>query len=513
VTTYDTETFARRLLGPADQPVGRLRVRIQVMLTVLLVSTNVIGALVVAGLSSIVVPGEGLTPPYARALMWAIPAYVVVAVVVGATLGTVTTVGSLKWALADREPTDEERRVAMRLPWRLTLVQVGLWGFAAILFPVLAAGYQPSAVLSTVFTVLIAGLVVCAIAYLFSEFVLRPIAARALQGEAEPVAAGSGVQRRMIVFWGLGTAAPVSGLVVAALVALLRNDVDVQRLAGVVLGLSAVVLLFGLLVTVLNVRAVVTPIAAVREALARVGEGDLDVEVRVDDGTELGLLQAGFNDMARGLRERDSIRDLFGRHVGHEVATAATEGRIELGGETREVSVLMVDLVGSTTYATTREPAEVVAVLNRFFTVVVEEVDRHGGLVNKFMGDAVLAIFGAPVHRDDHAALALAAARAMADRLAEEVPEIGSGIGVSTGRAVAGNVGHQSRFEYTVIGDAVNSAARLTDLAKSVDGQVLVAQASVDAAGEPETAHWQSQEPVTLRGRQETTAVARRHPS
>jgi adenylate cyclase len=364
-------------------------------------------------------------------------------------------------------------------------------------------------VLGAIFAVAIAGLVVSAIAYLFTEFALRPVAARALAGRADAGEMGAGVERRMLVFWGLGTAAPVLGLVVAALAALTRDDTSISRLAYIVLGLAAVVLLFGLLVTVLNARSVVTPIADVQRALARVGEGDLDVEIWVDDGTELGLLQSGFNEMVQGLRERERIRDLFGRHVGESVAQAATDGDVELGGETRLVSVLMIDLVGSTTYAATRSPADVVTMLNRFFAVVVEEVDGHGGLVNKFMGDAVLAIFGAPADLHDHAGAALASARRIAERLADEVPEIGAGIGVSTGQAVAGNVGHRSRFEYTVIGDAVNAAARLTELAKDVEGRVLVATTSVTVANSDEQRHWRPAGSPTLRGREDPTPTSR----
>ena len=146
--------------------------------------------------------------------------------------------------------------------------------------------------------------------------------------------------------------------------------------------------------------------------------------------------------------------------------------------------------------------------LNRFFGVVVEEVDQRRGLVNKFIGDAVLAVFGAPVELEDHATRALAAARAMAARLAEEVADLEAGIGVATGEAVAGNVGDESRFEYTVIGDAVNAAARITDLAKDVDGRVLAAWASVEAADDDEAAHWTRHETVTLRGRSSETVLA-----
>ena len=168
----------------------------------------------------------------------------------------------------------------------------------------------------------------------------------------------------------------------------------------------------------------------------------------------------------------------------------------------------MIDLIGSTTYAETRSPADVVSMLNRFFAVIVEEVDGHGGLVNKFMGDAVLAIFGAPVDLEDHAGSALTSARRIAERLAVEVPEIGAGIGVSTGHAVAGNVGHRSRFEYTVIGDAVNAAARLTELAKEVEGRVLVATASVESASESERGHWKVHGSPVLRGRDQPTPTS-----
>jgi adenylate cyclase len=241
--------------------------------------------------------------------------------------------------------------------------------------------------------------------------------------------------------------------------------------------------------------------------MQEVEEGNLDAEVQVYDGTELGQLQAGFNEMVRGLRDREHLRDLFGRHVGKDVAEVAARGDVELGGETRVVSVLFVDIVGSTSLAAERDPGEVVGLLNRFFGIVVEEVDRHHGLVNKFIGDAALAVFGAPVGLEDHAGHALAAGRSLARRLADEVPELRAGIGVSTGEAVAGNVGGESRFEYTVIGDAVNAAARLTELAKDVDGMLVASGEALEAAGADEAARWTRQDSVVLRGRSSETVL------
>jgi len=504
------QVYGSALLGPAQQPLRRLRVRVQTLLTVLLVATNVIGAGIVIVLSTLVVPSPSPNRGTVLALAVGVPAYVAVAIVLGAVWGTAGALHALRWAIRDETPSEEERVAALGVPWFLTKVQATLWSAATVLFTALAVVLQPARALSTAFTVGIASMVVSAIAYLFSEFALRPIAARALSGEEPRSSRRFGVRRRMLVFWGLGTGAPVVGLLVVAIVSLSARsgEVTINRLSVVILALGGVVLVFGLLVTWLNSRAVVAPILAVRNAMQRVEQGDLDTEVQVYDGTELGQLQAGFNQMVRGLRDREHLRDLFGRHVGQEVAAAATGKDVELGGQTRVVSVLFVDLIGSTTLASEREPEEVVELLNRFFGIVVEEVDRRHGLVNKFIGDAVLAVFGAPVELEDHAGRALAAGRAMAARLAEEVPDLEAGIGISTGPAVAGNVGDESRFEYTVIGDAVNAAARLTELAKDIDGRLLASMESVHAAGEDEARHWREHDTVILRGRSNETTVA-----
>lgn len=479
------------------------------MLTWLLVSTNVIGAAVVFVISAFVVPAPTPTSGTVLSLAIAVPVYVVLAVVLGAAIGTATTLRALRWVVDERPPTDDDRTRTLRAPLRLTWLQGLLWVGATVLFTVLSLVVQPSRAVTTLLTVGIAGFVVSAVAYLLAQFTLRPIAARAL---AEvPITdrpRGVGVGDRMVIFWGLGTAMPLVGLMIAAIVALAGDETSLTRLAVVVLVIGGVVLLFGLFITVLNARSVVAPVVSVRDALLAVERGDLDRSVPVYDGTELGQLQSGFNQMVSGLREREHLRDLFGRHVGQDVARAAAEGTVELGGQTVVASVLFVDLVGSTAYAAEHSAQDVVAVLNRFFGVVVDEVDRHGGMVNKFIGDAVLAIFGAPVEHPGHAGAALTAARAMAERLTDEVPEVGAGIGVATGEVVAGNVGHASRFEYTAIGDAVNSAARLTDLAKDVPGRVLAAWASVEQSAEEEAGHWSDHGELTLRGRSVATRVA-----
>ncbi|HWJ82557.1 MAG TPA: adenylate/guanylate cyclase domain-containing protein [Nocardioides sp.] len=506
--------FGARILGPADQDPERLRVRIQVLLTAALTSVNLIGSAVVFVISNFVVPSAPPSTATKVMLAIAVPTYVVVAAFVGVLWGTATTLRSLRWfTLADTEPTEAERLRALRVPRKLTAMQFTLWLAGTVVFTTLTLAVQPDRALNTAVTVTMGAVVVAGVAYLSIEFALRPLAARALEGSTLTRLHSLGVGQRMVLFWTVGTGVPVVGLMIAGLLALVGHDTTRRELAIVTLVAGGVILMTGLLITVLNARAVVAPILSVHDAMRAVEAGNLDVDVVVYDGTELGLLQSGFNHMASGLRERERIRELFGRHVGHDVAAAAAleTGEIELGGEARIATVLFVDLVGSTRYATEHGPVEVVAMLNRFFGIVVDEVDRNGGLVNKFIGDAVLAVFGAPVAKNDHAAAALTTARAVAARMAVEVPEISCGIGVATGKVVAGNVGHEQRYEYTVVGDAVNIASRLTDLAKQEPGRVLAMGHTVDVAGsrgDPESAHWQQHGGTVLRGRTEETALA-----
>jgi adenylate cyclase len=212
--------------------------------------------------------------------------------------------------------------------------------------------------------------------------------------------------------------------------------------------------------------------------------------------------------MVEGLKERERVRDLFGRHVGREVAAAAEQRRPRLGGEERHVAVIFVDIIGSTQLVTGRPATEVVGLLNRFFAVIVEEVDRHHGFVNKFEGDAALAVFGAPNDLDNPEGEALAAGRAIARRIREEVPECEAGIGIASGETVAGNVGAKERFEYTVIGEPVNEAARLCELAKSTDTHLHASSDTVSNASESERNHWTFGDTVTLRGHGEPTRLA-----
>jgi class 3 adenylate cyclase len=211
--------------------------------------------------------------------------------------------------------------------------------------------------------------------------------------------------------------------------------------------------------------------------------------------------------MVAGLRERDQLRDLFGRHVGVDVVRLAVSQDESHAGEVRDVAVLFIDLVGSTRLASTRAPQEVAEALNDFFQIVVAAVDEHHGLINKFQGDAALAVFGAPLRTEKPASDALATARSLAVKLGR-LPQLDFGIGVSAGPVFAGNIGAENRYEYTVVGDPVNEAARLADLAKTADGRILCSGTAIESADATERQHWGSRGSVVLRGRSEPTAIS-----
>ncbi len=316
------------------------------------------------------------------------------------------------------------------------------------------------------------------------------------------------VRTRLLFAWSLGTGVPLLGLLVVGVATLVEPGVNSEAVAGATAFLAVVAMLVGGFATVIASRAIADPLTKIREAVERVAKGDLAVQVPIDDASEVGMLQAGVNRMTEGLRDRERIRDLFGRQVGEDVAHAALRDGTRLGGEEREIGALFVDLTGSTSMALAMPPTEVVRLLNRFFRVVIEVTETERGLVNKFEGDAALCVFGAPVASDDPAGDALRAARLLAERLDREVPEIGFGIGVSAGKAVAGNVGSEKRFEYTVIGDPVNEAARLCDLAKERGEPVVASDAALARASEEEAEAWSVTERTVLRGRLEATGIA-----
>jgi class 3 adenylate cyclase len=265
------------------------------------------------------------------------------------------------------------------------------------------------------------------------------------------------------------------------------HELDVTILEG-----SAAGALCALGLGLLFARRLTRPISALTGAVATVAGGDLSqpaLPVRSRD--EVGLLTGAFNGMVEGLRQRDFIRNAFGRYVSPEVAKTLLESPdgLRLGGEKRRITVLMSDLRGYTRFAEHGDPAGVMAVLNDYLGRMADIVIAHGGTINEFIGDAIFAVFGAPVEHADHAeraaATALAMQRAMdtlnVENAARGRPRFEMGIGLHTGEAVVGNIGSEQRTKYAVVGAAVNLAARVEGC--TVGGQILLTDATREALG------------------------------
>lgn len=196
--------------------------------------------------------------------------------------------------------------------------------------------------------------------------------------------------------------------------------------------------------------------------------------------------------MADSLAEKEFMRDTFGKIVDPEVRDYLMKENFlqggALGGETRKVSVLFCDIRSFTAMSEKMEAAEVVSLLNRYFTALGKCIAAHHGIINKYIGDAIMAIFGAPVQSENSARDAFEAALDMRKALtelnkafeAEGLPVLRFGIGIHTGPVFAGTIGAENRMEYTVIGDTVNTASRLESLCKTYETDLLVSGASAE---------------------------------
>ena len=490
---------------PSSAATNSARHERRLLLTVpLLGLPNLTGAVLVFFFQNYLVPQPGTDAASLHRTVTTFVAYLAFSFPLAGMGGYLIIRPMLRWIREGRQPTAAERVATVTAPRRMGAMGFAFWIGALVVFGSLAFAEDDSGrqIARDAGATFLGGLTVAVLSALLVESWLRPIVAIALAGTAPPhPRRTAGIAPKMLFSWALGSGVPLLAIATSQL----QFDRALPRPSPAALAFLAVVGLgSGALLLALASRSVARPIDAVRHALERVQRGDVEVEVPVDDAGQVGELQAGFNAMVRGLRERRMLEDLFGRYVGPEVAADALARGADLGGEEREVSALFVDIAHSTELTHSRDPAAVVGALNDFFHAVVSVITDHGGWVNKFQGDGALCVFGAPMDQPDHATRALRAARQLRDELAalqRARPELSAGIGVSTGVVVAGHVGAVERFEYTIIGDAVNEAARLVDEAKDASSCVLASGATVDAADDEERARWERTATLQLRGR------------
>lgn len=464
-----------------------------------MVVANIIGGAVVFVFLGFVLPRP---QRYLDANVIALATYMAFAVVVGCVVSARAFLPIRNWVLGDAPTTEADRSYVVTHARRQAIINFCMWMGSEIVFIPINVHYGLGSELDISSTIFDGAITTCGLTYLLAERILRPIHELAFEEALPAERYVPGVKSRVLLAWAVGTGVPMVGVFMMTI----NHGNRPISVAGVAF-LACVGLVTGALAMVFAAKSVADPVESVTTALAAVEEGFLDVKVPVYDGSQIGHLQSGFNAMVDGLRERRRLHDLFGRQVGPDVARQALERGVRLGGEQVFASMLFVDVIGSTQLAASRPAPEVVAALNAFFAVVVDVVDRTGGFVNKFEGDAALCLFGVPVPREDSATCALLAARLLHERL-RDVRGLSAAIGVSAGTVVAGNIGTNERFEYTVIGDAVNEAARLTELAKSRSPRVLVSAAALSAADESERRYWHAEGQVSLRGRGAPTELA-----
>lgn len=239
-------------------------------------------------------------------------------------------------------------------------------------------------------------------------------------------------------------------------------------------------LLVALFVSLFLARGLTRPVLELEEATGRVAQGDYEAHVEPRSHDELGRLAASFNEMTHGLLLKEQYRGVLDKVVSRDVAEELLKGDVVLGGENRQVTVLFADLEGFTTLTDGMEPQRVIGLLNECMERLGTAVEEAGGVVDKYVGDEVMAIFGAPVAAPDDAVRGVRAAVRMQqamqalndERQARGEEPVHLNIGINTGVAVAGNMGSPSRLNYTVLGDTVNLAARICQTAHS--GQTLI---------------------------------------
>lgn len=414
---------------------------------------------------------------------------------------------TLRWYSTGAEPNLAQRASAMKLAGRQSAILAASWAACGGIFLLLNWNSGPALLLPILLGVLLGGAAAAGTGLLLAQHTLRPIMAAATRGSEQGLSV-PGVFARLVLLWFLCSALPIG--VIAAFVILRSYGWLIQKNATLdapILVVALAALVLGLPVMILTSRSIADPLSEVVDAMAEVEHGRIDTQIGVYERSQIGRLQMGFNRMVAGLAERDRVRDLFGRYVGVDVAHRAIEEGAALTGDVVEAAVLYIDLVGSTKLTESLAPQEVAGILNEFFRIVVGAVDEHQGLINKFEGDAALAIFGAPLRTNEPASAALAAARTLGTQL-RQLPVVDFGIGVSAGRVFAGNIGAENRCEYTVIGDAVNEAARLADLAKTSDRRILCSSAAIDRADDAEQQRWAECYSTVLRGRSEATHVS-----
>jgi len=396
-------------------------------------------------------------------------------------------------------PIDERvRQRALLLPYAIALVTFIGWAMAGIiwgiLWPLMAGTFTVERALRSLFgTSVIAGVLATAFVFLAVEHQSRRVLPRYFPAgdlSSVPGVPRLGVRTRLLGVFLLVGALPVSllGLIAYTRTTAMRGASPdeaarlIHDLVFLVLFVAAVGLAMSVVLSLHVARSVAEPLREVERAMDGVAGGDLDARALVVSTDEIGAVAEGFNRMVQGLREREQIKETFGRYVSREIRDEILAGRVALGGQTLDVTILFSDLRDFTPWVEATPAADVVQALNSYFSEMEAAIRSHHGLVLQFIGDEIEAVFGAPVATSDHPTMAVRAALEMRRRLAAwndrrraaGQPIFRHGIGIHSGNVLAGNIGSPERLAYSLVGDPVNLASRIQSLNKDFGSDILV---------------------------------------
>jgi adenylate cyclase len=394
------------------------------------------------------------------------------------------------------EPSCLAKRRVLNAPLMLGLIMMLGWVIQIMVFIIggfvngVTFHFEPTE--SFIKTQIFSGMMCFIIAYYFLEFIIRKsfIPAFFPEGDLEKCDGTIilSVRSRFFIYFFAVSVIPLSLFLAVIEARVPYGILDVYFKSGV---LVIVFLSLGTFLTYLVSRAYQVPLVQMKEATGEIRGGNYLVSVAVVSNDEVGNLGEGLNEMTEGLKEKEFIKDTFGRMVGPRVRDHLLNGKLELGGEMREATILFADIRGFTAMSEKMEPEKVVEMLNRYFERMSRCIFTQGGVVDKYIGDAMMAVFGPPFMLENHAVAAVKAAVQMRgeravlneELLADGFPSIEAGIGIHMGKVLAGNIGSSARMEYTVIGDAVNVAARIEDLSKELNQDILLSQETVEQLG------------------------------
>jgi|GEM_PF-852161 len=297
-----------------------------------------------------------------------------------------------------------------------------------------------------------------------------------------------------------------------AFVTFIQNSVSdvIQQISWNMRIIAIVALICALGILELIARKISKPIATLARATKSISEGHYDQielpKTSKSNKDEIAILCSSFSEMIQGLKDREKVKGVLNKVVSKEIAEEILNGKVSLGGEEKQASIIFADIRNFTELTEKMPPTDVIDLLNTCMTKISQVVDDFGGVIDKYIGDEAMALYGAPISHDDHAKQACLSALKMIDcieewnleRRKQNLPEVHIGIGICSGTVVAGNMGAENRLNYTVLGANVNLGARLCAQAKPKE--ILISKNTLEAPGVKDVIDYKQLEPISLKG-------------